>query len=127
MIRLSLWDCLHVHPDLVELAVSEGTSDTPASVEFTVYFQLRTAAFKAYCAILIRHSNFCHQTSPRVSPRKSTQRQKVELWTRNVQYFCLNADFHVTFRDLLHAVKLQHGTDDFTFPPKEVVLRIFLP
>ena len=24
--------------------------------------------------------------------------------------FCLNADLHVTFRDLLHAVKLRHGT-----------------
>jgi len=39
--------------------------------------------------------------------------------------FCLNADFHVTFRDLLHAVKLRHGTDGFTSPPKEGVLRIF--
>ena len=33
--------------------------------------------------------------------------------------FCLNADLHVTFRDLLHAVKLRHGTDGFTSPPKE--------
>jgi len=32
---------------------------------------------------------------------------------------------HVTFRDLLHAVKLRHGTDGFTSPPKEGVLRIF--
>jgi hypothetical protein len=39
--------------------------------------------------------------------------------------FCLNADFHVTFRDLLHAVKLRHVTDGFTSPPKEGVLRIF--
>ena len=39
--------------------------------------------------------------------------------------FCLNVDFHVTFRDLLHAVKLRHGTDGFTSPPKEVVQRIF--
>jgi len=38
--------------------------------------------------------------------------------------FCLNADFHVTFRDLLHAVKLRHGTDGFTSPPKRI-LRIF--
>ena len=43
------------------------------------YFQLRTAAFKAYCATLVRRSNFRHQASPRVSPRKSTQRRKVEL------------------------------------------------
>ena len=33
--------------------------------------------------------------------------------------------FHVTFRDLLHAVELQHGTGGFTSPPKEGVLRIF--
>ena len=33
-------------------------------------------------------------------------------------------DFHVTFRDLLHAVNL-HGTNGFTSLPKEGVLRIF--
>jgi len=33
----------------------------------------------------------------------------------------LNADLHVTFRDL------RHGTDGFTSPPKEGVLRIFSP
>ena len=42
----------------------------------------------------------------------------------NCLKFCLNADFHVTFRDLLHAVKLRHGTDGFTSPPKRI-LRIF--
>jgi hypothetical protein len=52
---------------------------------------------------------------------------KVELWARNVWEFCLNAYFYVTFRDLLLAVKLRHGTDGFTSPPKEGVLRIFLP
>jgi hypothetical protein len=93
--------------------------------EVYVYFQLRTAAFKVYCAIWVRRSNFRHQASPHVSPRESTQRRKVELWARNVQKFCLNADLHVTFRDLLHAVKLRHGTEGFTSPPKEGVLRIF--
>ena len=40
--------------------------------------------------------------------------------------FCLKMpDFHVTFRNLLHAVNLRHGTDGFTSPPKEGVLRIF--
>ena len=73
----------------------------------------------------VRRSNFRHQASPRVSPRESTQRRKVELWAKKVREFCLNADFHVTFRDLLHAVKLRHGTDGFTCPPKEGVLRIF--
>ena len=31
------------------------------------------------------------------------------------------------FRDLLHAANLGHGTDGFTSPPKEGVLRIFSP
>jgi hypothetical protein len=91
------------------------------------FFQLRTAAFKAYCAILVRRSNFCHQATPRVSPRESTQRRKVELWARNVREICLNANLHVTFRDILHAVKLRHGIDGFTSPPKEGVLRIVSP
>jgi len=90
-----------------------------------IIFNLRTEAFKAYCAIWVRRSNFRHQASPRVSPRESTQRRKVELWARNVRKFCLNADFHFTFRDLLHAVKLRHGNGGFTSPPKEGVLRIF--
>jgi hypothetical protein len=33
-------------------------------------------------------------------------------------------DFHVAFRDLLHAVNLQHGTHSFTSLPKEGTLRI---
>ena len=36
-------------------------------------------------------------------------------------------DFHVAFRYLLHVVNLRHGTDGFTSPPKEGVLRIFCP
>ena len=94
---------------------------------YIISFQLRTAAFKAYCAILVAHSNFRHQASPRVLPSESTQRRKVELWARNVWQFCLNANLYVTFRHLLHAVKLRHGTDGFTSPfsPKEEVLRIF--
>ena len=40
--------------------------------------------------------------------------------------FCLKMpDFHVTFRDLLHAVNLRHGADGFTSSPKEGVMRIF--
>ena len=40
--------------------------------------------------------------------------------------FCLKMpDFHVTFRDLLHAVNLRHGKNGFTSFPKEGVLRIF--
>jgi hypothetical protein len=36
-----------------------------------IIFNLRTAAFKTYCAIWVRRSNFRHQASPRVSPRES--------------------------------------------------------
>ena len=36
-------------------------------------------------------------------------------------------DFYGTFRDLLHAANLRHGTDGFTSPPKEGVLRILSP
>jgi hypothetical protein len=39
--------------------------------------------------------------------------------------FSLNSDFHGTFRDLLHASNLRHGTHGFTSLPKEGVLRIF--
>ena len=35
------------------------------------------------------------------------------------------AEFHVHSRVLLHAVNLRYGTDGFTSPPKEGVLRIF--
>jgi hypothetical protein len=46
-----------------------------------LFVQLRTAAFKAYCAILVRRSNFRYQASPRVS----SQQWKVELWAKNVR------------------------------------------
>jgi hypothetical protein len=53
-----------------------------------------------------------------------------ERWNFNgresvAENFHLNADFHVTFRDLLHAANLRHGTAGFTSPPKEGVLGIF--
>jgi hypothetical protein len=88
-------------------------------------FNYALQPFKAYCAIWVRRSNFRHQASPRVLPRESTQRRKVKLWARNVLGFCLNADTQVIFMDLLHGVKLRHGTDGFISPLKEGVLRIF--
>jgi hypothetical protein len=99
----------------------------PYGQDIIIIFNLRSVAFKAYCAVWIRRSNFRHQASPCASPRESTQRRKVELWARNFREFCLNAELHVTFRDLLHIVKLRHGTGGFTSPPKEGVLRIFSP
>jgi len=35
-----------------------------------IIFNLGTAAFKAYCAIWIRRSNFHHHASSHVSPRE---------------------------------------------------------
>jgi hypothetical protein len=65
--------------------------------------------------------------SPRLSRRERSKQRKVELMGGNViREFCLNADFHVTFRDLLHAANLRHWTDGFTSLPKEGAL-IFRP
>ena len=89
---------------IVRLSYSRSMALLSLLLLLLFYFQLRTATFKAYCAIWFRRSNFRHQASPRVSPRESTQRRKVELWARNVREFCLNADLHVTFRDLLHSL-----------------------
>jgi len=49
------------------------------------YFLTTQCTTQAYCAIWVRRSSFNHQASPRVSPRESTQRRKVELWARNVR------------------------------------------
>jgi hypothetical protein len=35
-------------------------------------------------------------------------------------------NFHVKCTDLLHAANLRHGTDGFTFPPNEGILKIFV-
>ena len=68
------------------------------------------------------------QLSPLVVFKRSSQ-PKVELRGREMaDEFCLKMpDFHVTFRDLLHAVNLRHGTEGFTSSPKEAVLRILSP
>ena len=66
------------------------------------------------------------QLSPLVVFKRSLQPQ-VELRGREMadEFFLKMPYFHVTFRDLLHAVNLRYGTDGFTSPLKEGVLRIF--
>ena len=50
------------------------------------------------------------------------------MWARNGRWILPEMpDFHVAFRNLLHAVNLRHGTDGFTSPRKEGVLRIISP
>ena len=62
-----------------------------------------------------------------VSPLETLLVKREELLGREMaNEFCLKMpDFHITFRDLLHAVNLRHGTNGFTSLPKEGVLRIF--
>jgi hypothetical protein len=48
-----------------------------------------------------------------------------ETWMRKWRLFGLRNIFIHARKVLLHAVNL-HGTDGFTSPPKEVVLRIFI-
>jgi hypothetical protein len=56
-----------------------------------------------------RRLHACHHAS-------STQRRKVKLWARNVQTFCLNSDFHVTFRDLFTCRKATTWDRRLYFP-----------
>jgi len=121
------WTCSVRSAKYIHFKMGLYACEISLSKSFIIIFNLRTAAFKAYCAIWIRRSSLRHQASPRVSPHESSQRRKAELWARNFRKFCLNAELHVTFRDLLHAVKLRHGADGFTSPPKEGVLRIYCP
>ena len=48
------------------------------------------------------------------------------MWARVFRNFA-QMTTSTPFRDLLHVVNLRHGTDGFTSPPKEGVLRIFSP
>ena len=51
----------------------------------------------------------------------------MELWARKCPVILSKSRLPHKFRDLVHAANLRHGTDDFTSPPKEGVLRIFRP
>ena len=51
--------------------------------------------------------------------------RKWELWARMLPGNFAEMTTSTPFRDLLHAANLRHGTDGFTSPPKESVLRIF--
>jgi hypothetical protein len=82
----------------------------------------------AYCTARFGRSNFGHQM-PRAYRRvPHSSGGSWNLWAENKdRQFCLNADFHGTFRDLFHAANLRHWTHGFTSLPKEGVLWIFPP
>jgi len=70
---------------------------------------------------------FHHQVPPRPPRRERSQQRKWELWASMLSANFAKMTTSTPFRDLLHAANLRQGTDGFTSPPKEGVLRIFLP
>jgi hypothetical protein len=56
--------------------------------------------------------------------RQSHLASNQETWVRNDRWILLTKHLYSCPKVLLHAVNLRHGTDGFTSPPKEVVLRI---
>jgi hypothetical protein len=56
-----------------------------------------------------RHLHACHHTRAPSSGKWNCGREMSDK-------FCLNAEFHITFRDLLHAIKLWHGNERLYFP-----------
>jgi len=69
---------------------------------------------------------FHHQVPPR-PPRRERSQRTWELWARMFSGNFAEMTTSTPLRDLLHAANLRHGTDGFTSPPKEGVLRIFSP
>jgi hypothetical protein len=66
-----------------------------------------------------KRSHFRHQVLPHPPRRERSQRRKVELWARILSGNFAEMTTSTPFRDLLHAANLRHGTDGFTYPPKE--------
>jgi len=91
-----------------------------------LFIQLRTAALRLIVqswldvpTFAIRRLHACHHARAPSSRRQNCKREMsgnfAEMTTST------------PFRDLLHAIRLRHGTDGFTSPPKEGVLKIFSP
>jgi hypothetical protein len=67
---------------------------------------------------------------PGVSTLVTTREHPAAVkWNCGRETFCNFVEMTTStpFWDLLHAVKLQHGTEGFISPPKEGVLRNFSP
>jgi len=76
----------------------------------------------------LERSNSLYQVSP--MPETMQVNPSSGRWNYGREMagnFCRKWRLPRHFRVLLHAVNLWHGTDGFTSPPKEGVLRIFLP
>jgi hypothetical protein len=116
-INVRLNDYLSVHVELGNFKVIEV---------LLLFFNYALQPFKAYCATWVRRSNFRYQASPRVTTRGHPKAEGGTVGEK-CPVILPKFRFHITFRNLLHAVKLRHGTDGFTSPPKEGALRIFSP
>jgi len=75
-----------------------------------------------------RRSHFSHQVPPSTTTREILAAKGGTVGEKDVLVVIL-PKFRIPrkFRDLLHAANLRHGTDGFTSPSKEGVLRIFSP
>ena len=71
-----------------------------------------------------RCSHFRHQVPVRPQRCERSQQRKVEMWARNCPVILPKFRLPHKFMDLLHAVNLRHGTNGFSSPPQEGVLRI---
>ena len=90
------------------------------------FVQLRTAALRFIVRSWLDVTGFatgrlhaCHHTGAPSGGRWNCGREMSGNFAEITTF--------TPFRDLLHAVKLRHGIDGFTSPPKEGVLRIFSP
>jgi hypothetical protein len=62
---------------------------------------------------------------PRGAARRTTATASASEGRNYERNFACGPVIHIDRKVLLHAAKLGHGTDSFTSPPKEGMLRIF--
>jgi hypothetical protein len=82
--------------------------------------------FEAYCANPAFSSPFISRGAPRHTVRETSISERRIIGKKWQVKFSLTMRLPRHCRVLLHVAKLRHGTDGFTSPPKEGMLRIFL-
>jgi hypothetical protein len=74
----------------------------------------------------LKRSNSRHKESPASETTQANPSSGRWNYGREIaENFAESGEFNVIFGVLLHAVDVRHGTDGFTSPPKEGVMRIF--
>jgi hypothetical protein len=84
-------------------------------------------SLQAYCTypMCVQCSHFHRQEAPRHNGAGDPSSERWNLLGEKRPVIWPKVASSTLLRDLLHAANLRHGTDGFTSPPKEVVLRIF--